>query len=150
MAAPLDALVNPPFATNPPIRLSVDARFIGLTVAILAGLLGLLGMYDILLLFNAGFKSSYAATWILLFVDTVVNLVADAMGLIGGWRMFKRDPSGKRLAIYGLALAFIVQALLGLGFGTGLSSIVWLVLLAMLYYAVVVSRFAGDGLATNR
>lgn len=150
MAAPLDALVNPPFATNPPIRLSVDAKFIGLGVAILAGLFGLIGLYDLLVLLNAGIQPSYAGIWVVLFVDTVVNLLADAMGLIGGWRMFKGNPAGKRLAIYGLTLSFLVQALLGLGFGTGPSLIVWLILLAMLYYAVVVSRFTGDGLATNR
>ena len=153
MAAPLDSLVNPPFATNPPIKLSVDAKFIGLAVAILALLVGLPGLYNLLVLFNAlnaGLQSINVGVWLLLFVDIVLNLVADVMALIGGWRMFKRDPAAKRLAIYGLALAFLVQALLGLGFGTGLSSIVPLVILAMLYYAVVVSRFSGDGLATNR
>ena len=153
MAAPLDSLVNPPFATNPPIRISVDAKYIGLAVAILALPFALANSYNLVVLLsalNSGIQSINVGIWLLFFVDIVLTLVAAVMALIGGWRMLRRDPAGKRLAIYGVGLAFLVEALIGLGFGTGLSSIVRLVILAMLYYAVVVSRFAGEGLAANR
>ncbi len=150
MAAPLDSLVNPPFATNPPIKLRVDAKMIGLVIAILSALVGLLALWQLLALFTIGYQTSYAGLYVLFLIDIVVNLVADVMALTGGWQMYRGNPSGKRLAIYGLALAFLVQLVLGLGFGTGVSAIVTLILLAVLYYAVVVSRFPGDAIAPNR
>jgi hypothetical protein len=150
MAAPLDALVNPPFATDPPFKISIDARIIGLVIAILSALVGLLVFLTLLALLGVGYQSSYGSLYVLDLVDVVLNLIADALGLIGGIQMLRGNPGGRRLVVYGLALAFIIQVALGLGFGTGVSAIVTLVLLVVLYYAVVVSRFPGEGLAANR
>ena len=97
-----------------------------------------------------GCQASYGSIFILDLVDVLLNLLADALGLIGGIQMLRGNAAGRRLVVYGLALAFVIQVALGLGFGTGASAIVTLVLLVVLYYAVVVSRFPGEVLAPNR
>src|SRR6266852_3298332 len=96
----LDTLVNPPFASNPPVKVNFDAKVVGLVVAI----------------------------------------VADVICAIGGWQMYQGNESGKRLAIYGLAISFVAEIILMIGFATG-SSLLRLILLAVLYYAIVVSRY---------
>ena len=150
MAAPLEALVNPPFASDPPIKISLDARIIGLVIAVLSALVGLLVLLTLLALLGIGYQASYGSIFILDLVDVLLNLLADALGLIGGIQMLRGNAAGRRLVVYGLALAFVMQVALGLGFGTGASAIVTLVLLVILYYAVVVSRFPGEVLAPNR
>src|ERR1700682_3816454 len=104
----LDTLVNPPFANDPPVKLNLDAKVVGLVVAILAGVIA----------------------------------------LVGGWQMYKGNESGKRLAIYGLAIAFAAEVIWMIGFASG-SGILQLILLALLYYAVVVSRFPGEAPSTS-
>jgi len=70
----------------------------------------------------------------------MLNLVADVMAAIGGWQMYQGNESGKRLAIYGLAIAFVAEIIQMIGFSSS-SAIVPLILLALVYYAIVVSRY---------
>jgi hypothetical protein len=79
----------------------------------------------------------------------LVNLVADVMAAIGGWQMYQGNESGKRLAIYGLALAFVAQLIQIIGFGSA-AGILGLILLAIVYYAIVVSRYPGQAPSASR
>ena len=54
------------------------------------------------------------------------------MAAIGGWQMYQGSESGKRLAIYGLALAFVAQIVQMIGFASA-GGIVGLILLAIVY-----------------
>lgn len=139
--AALDTLVNPPFAKNPPVKLNLDAKVVGLVVAILGGLgalfvfLALLGLLG----YGAGL-SAFAGIFFLALISVILNLVADVMAAIGGWQMYQGNESGKRLAIYGLAIAFVADIIQMIGFSSS-SAIVPLILLALVYYAIVVSRY---------
>jgi hypothetical protein len=139
--AALDTLVNPPFANDPPVKLNLDAKVVGLVVAILGGLgavfafLGLLGLLGL-----GATLSAFAGIFFLALIGVILNLVADVMAAIGGWQMYQGNESGKRLAIYGLAIAFVAEIIQMIGFSSG-SAIVPLILLALLYYAIVVSRY---------
>ena len=142
--AALDTLVNPPFANDPPVKLNLDAKVVGLVVAILAGIGGLLSLFGLLGLLGLGAALTvFGGIFALALIGIAVNLVADVMMVMGGWQMYQGNESGKRLVIYGLALAFLAQIVLALGYTAG-SAILQLILLAIVYYVVVVSRFPGE------
>jgi hypothetical protein len=138
----LDTLVNPPFANDPPVKVNLDAKVVGLVVAILAGLGALLGLLALLALLGASATAAttFGGIYIVALIGVVVNLVADVMAALGGWQMYQGQESGKRLAIYGLAIAFVAEIIQMIGFGSA-SGIIPLIILALFYYAIVVSRY---------
>ncbi|HVS04866.1 MAG TPA: hypothetical protein VHK65_01700 [Candidatus Dormibacteraeota bacterium] len=139
--AALDTLVNPPFAKNPPVKLNLDAKVVGLVVAILGGLGALFVFLALLGLLGFGAAlSAFVGVFFLALIGVILNLVADVMAAIGGWQMYQGNESGKRLAIYGLAIAFVAEIIQMIGFSST-SAIVPLILLALVYYAIVVSRY---------
>lgn len=144
--AALDSLVNPPFANDPPIKVNLDAKVVGLVVAILAGLGALLALLGLIGLLGV---SGFAGIFIIALIGVIANLVADVMMAIGGWQMYKGNESGKRLAIYGLAIAFVAEVVQMIGFGTA-SGLVPLILLALFYYAIVVSRYPSQAPSASR
>jgi hypothetical protein len=146
----LDTLVNPPFANDPPVKVNLDAKVVGLVVAILAGLGALFSLLGLLgLLGAAAALSTFGGIYLVALIGVVVNLVADVMATIGGWQMYQGNESGKRLAIYGLAIAFIAEIIQMIGFASA-SAIVPLILLALMYYAVVVSRYPSQAPSASR
>lgn len=138
----LDTLVNPPFASNPPVKVNFDAKVVGLVVAILAGIGAVFALLGLLGLLGAGAAalSAFGGIFVLALIVVAVSLVADVICAIGGWQMYQGNESGKRLAIYGLAISFVAEIILMIGFATS-PSILRLILLAVLYYAIVVSRY---------
>jgi hypothetical protein len=137
----LDTLVNPPFANNPPVKLNLDAKVVGLVVAILGGLGALFTLLALLSLLGFGAAlAAFGGIFLLALIGVILNLVADVMAAIGGWQMYQGNESGKRLAIYGLAIAFAAEIIQMIGFSSS-SGIVPLILLALVYYAIVVSRY---------
>jgi hypothetical protein len=141
----LDTLVNPPFANDPPVKVNFDSKVVGLVVAILAGLGALLSLLALLGLLVA----TFAGIFFIALIGVLVNLVADVMAAIGGWQMYQGNESGKRLAIYGLALAFVAQLVQMIGFGSA-AGILGLILLAIVYYAIVVSRYPSQAPSATR
>jgi hypothetical protein len=142
--AALDTLVNPPFANDPPVKLNLDAKVVGLVVAILAAIGGVLSLFGLLGLLGLGAAvTAFGGIFALALIGVIVNIVADVMMMIGGWQMYQGNESGKRLVIYGLAIAFLAQIILALGY-TASSAILQLILLGIIYYVVVVSRFPGQ------
>jgi hypothetical protein len=147
--AALDTLVNPPFANDPPVKLNVDAKVVGLVVAILAAIGGLFSLFGLLSLLGVGAAlTAFGGIFALALIGVAVNLVADVMMAMGGWQMYQGNESGKRLVIYGLAIAFVAQIVLALGY-TASSAILQLIVLGIIYYVVVVSRFPGQAASTG-
>jgi hypothetical protein len=114
---------------------------VGVVVAILGGLGALFALLGLLGLLGLGAAlSAFAGIFFLALIGVILNLVADVMVALGGWQMYQGNEAGKRLAIYGLAIAFVAEIIQMIGFSSG-SAIVSLILLALLYYAIVVSRY---------
>src|ERR1700738_5406632 len=108
--AALDTLVNPPFANDPPVKLNLDAKVVGLVAAILAGIGALFALLGLLALLGASAAATaFAGIFFIAFIGVIVSGVADVIALVGGWQMYKGNESGKRLAIYGLAIAFAAE-----------------------------------------
>jgi hypothetical protein len=137
----LDSLVDPAFAKDPPVKLNLDAKVVGIVLAILAGLGALLGLISLLGLLTL--SAAFGGIFIVALLGVLVNVIGDIICVIGGWRMYQGNAEGKRLAVYGIALAFVAEIIYAIGFATG-SAIVPLIVLALLYYAVVVSRFPSE------
>jgi hypothetical protein len=147
----LRSLTNPSFKDNPPVKLNVNARILGLVIAILACIGLLLSLFAGGLFSIIGFIGGFAPIW---FLGVLVAVVAEALAAIGGFQMYRLNPGGKNLVIAGLALGLVgaVLSLVGeimaysglLGYGAS-SAIVGLVLdvivYGILYYLVVISRF---------
>ena len=128
----MDTLLDPPFAKNPAFR--ADAKIVGLVCAILAGLgalFGLLALPVTLALLGAA---------PILALSLIANLVGDALASYGGWQMYRGKTEGKRWVIYGLVVAFVAAAVATL-LGSG-SQLLSIVIIAIVYYVVVTSRFA--------
>jgi len=149
-------LTDPPFAADPPVKMNVDARILGLVIAILGIIFAVLDLFAGGLLSIFAFAGGFSAIW---FLGILVALVASIMGAVGGFRMYNMDRSGKELVIYALTLAVVgrVVALIGvliaysgiysLGFSPA-GDIVGLIIYALIafsvYYLVVISRFPGE------
>lgn len=147
MPLDLNTLVNPPFAKDPPVKVDIDAKILGIVVAILSGLGILFGLGLLIGLMGIGAvlaRYGFGGFLPLAYLGALVILAADIMSLMGGWRMYQGDREGKRLVIYGLAIGFVGQIIYGLGYASIGSVILPLVVLAIVYYLVVVSRFPGE------
>lgn len=149
-----NALVNPSFASNPPVKLNVNARILGLVIGILAAIGLLLSLFAGGLLSIFGFVGGLAPIWLL---GILVALVAEVMAAIGGFQMYNLNRRGKELVIYGLGLGIVgaVVTLVGeiiaysgyIGYGASgaiFSLIFDAIIYGCIYYLVVISRFPGE------
>lgn len=137
----MDMLLNPSFAKDPPVKLDIPAKTLGLVCAILAGISTFFGVIGLL---GVSALTAVAGTGALFLVGTVINVIGSALVAWGGYKMYQGDRDGKRLVIYGLvasAIGSLIAALGNLGLG---GWIVNAVILFVIYYLVVISRFEGE------
>jgi hypothetical protein len=152
-----NVLTDPPFAADPPVKVNVDAKVVGLVVGIVAVILAvidLIGLFGALGLTAICAACGFPVLWLL---GALVVLVGDIVAAIGGFRMYQMNRQGKEFVIYGLGLAVLGQVvgLIGtilayrgyaLGFGAGaiVGFIIWLIIRFCVYYLVIISRFPGE------
>ena len=137
----MDVLLNPPFMKDPPVKLDIPAKTLGLVYAILGGIGTLFGLFAVV---GFGALAALVGVGALYFIGTLIGLVGTALTAWGGYRMYQGDRDGKRLVIYGLVASAVGSLIAALG-NLGLAGwIVNAVILFVLYYLVVISRFEGD------
>ena len=147
MAFDLNTLVHPPFAQNPPVKLNIDAKILGIIIAVLSALAILFGLGGLLAVLGLGalLAPAGAAGWLpLAFIGLVVVLISDVISLMGGWQMYQGNAAGKRLVIYGLAIAFLGEIVYGIGYVSLGGVILPIIVIAIIYYLVVISRVPGE------
>lgn len=147
-------LTDPPFAADPPIKVNIPAKTVGIVAAIL-GILGLI-VFGLFGLFAAFALTTLATVcdgltncntggiFFLALVGVIVTLVGSLLYLIGGFQMYNLNRAGKNLVIYGLALGLVgglLELIGGLGAGGFIFDIIWFV---VGWYIVVISRWPGD------
>ena len=137
----MDELLNPSFMKDPPVKLDIPAKTLGLVCAILAGISTFFGVIGLL---GVSALATAAGTGALFLVGTAINVIGSALVAWGGYKMYQGDRDGKRLAIYGLAASAIGSLIVALGTGGLAGWIVNAVILFLIYYLVVISRFEGD------
>jgi hypothetical protein len=147
MNARLDALLNPPFAKDPPVKLNVPAKTLGGIYAVLGAIAVVFGLFGLLALFGiSSYVTAYGLGGFLLLIQigSLISLVGTALAAWGGYRMYQLDRDGKRLVIYGLVLSAVGGLVTALGSGAVSNWIVSLAITFVLYYLVVISRFEGE------
>lgn len=145
----LDTLLHPPFENDPPVKLNISAKIIGLIAAILAGLglLGYLFAIPAILALNAlatGLGVYHPGIFVVALVGLLIGVVADILELIGGYRMYQENPEGKKLLIYGIVLGALGTIVYGIGYSGFAGVIIGLIIDFIIYYIVVISRFPGE------
>jgi hypothetical protein len=124
----------PGFARRPPFR--IPARPLGVALAAVAGLVLLQGGFFLLTdLFLAPRRLSVDG------LPIAAQLVASALGLIGGYQMAGGDWHGKLLVIYSLGINVAATLLLLLVRGVHVEQVLLLAGWATIYYLLVISRF---------
>jgi hypothetical protein len=154
-------LTDPKFAANPPVKLNIDAKILGLVIAILAVIGAIFTLFLGGLLTLIGFVGGVAPIWLL---GTLIALAAEVLAAIGGFQMYQLNRRGKILVIYALALGLLgaVLVVIGqimaysgfgyLGYGAGgaiFGLIIDVIVYGIIYYLVVISRWPGDAPLTQ-
>ena len=150
MNARTEALLDPPFAKDPPVKLNISAKTLGLIYAILAALGAVFSLLAIPLLLSIsalGAAAGAPGVPALALLGTIINAAAEILVAWGGYQMYQLQREGKKLVIYGLGIAAVGNVLSAVG-GLSASSLIGLIvglgILFVLYYLVVISRFPGD------
>lgn len=139
-------LLAPPFAADPPVKLNVPAKTLGLILAILSGIsafFGVLGLLGLLGLSAAAL--AFGGIFILAVIGFAISVAGGILTAWGGFQMYKLNREGKALAIYGLILGVIGSLVAAIGGSGGLVG--WFIgalISFLIYYLVVISRFPGD------
>jgi hypothetical protein len=137
----VDVLLNPPFAKDPPVKLDIRAKTLGLVCAILGGIGTFFGAIGLL---GVGALATFAGAGPLFFVGNVIALVGTALTAWGGYRMYQGEREGKNLVIYGLVADGVGSLLVALATGALGGWVFNALILFVIYYFVVISRFEGD------
>ena len=155
-----NVLTDPPFAADPPIKLNVNGKILGLVIGILAligavlGLVGLLGALTLLSAVTnisnacnaAGVSCGPTGIFFLALIGFLCVFVGDVLGAIGGFQMYSLNRAGKDRVIYGLALTVVGAVVEVIGYSAGFigSLIFSLIVAIVIWYLVVISRFPGE------
>jgi hypothetical protein len=155
-----NALMDPPFANDPPVKVNVNARTLGLVLTILGAIGILFQVLGLTAIFGlcSGYAFGGCGLPIIWLLGDLVGFAGVILGTIGAYRMYQGNPQGKEWVIYGLLLGLVAaiisiigeyaaySGLVGLGVGGGaiFGLIVDLIVYFVVYYLVVVSRFPGE------
>jgi hypothetical protein len=137
----MDQLLNPSFMKDPPVKLDIPAKTLGLVCAILAGISTVFGLIALL---GVSALTAVAGTGPTFLVGNVINVIGSALMAWGGYKMYQGDRDGKRLVIYGLVASAIGSLIASMGSGGLAGWIVNAAILFVIYYLVVISRFEGE------
>ena len=130
----LRSIVEPAFAKNPPLKLSLSPTVLGGVVCVL-GSLGVLS--SILGILRAGLVVTGVGTWVVVLL-LLVRGVGAGLAAYGGYRMYQYDSDWKSRVIYGLLVYFMTEILLAVF--SPASELLAIVVTAIIYYVLVVSR----------
>jgi len=147
-----DFLIHPTFwdPNNPPMKVNVNAKTVGLVSAILGALFALFALFAILgLLALGGVATAVGGTGVggLVMVGVIfiiLALITDLMWTYGGWQMYQEKPEGRSMVVVSLALSFIFSVVGDL-FSTNIGGIIIsLIINGAIYYFVMISRFPNE------
>jgi hypothetical protein len=145
----LAQLLDPPFAKDPPVKLDIPAKTLGLIYAVLGGISALFGLFGLAALFGLNYVATLTGSGGVLFllvIGSLVSVAGTVLAAWGGYRMYQQDRSGKKPVVLGLAITVVGGLVSALGtFGGGLPG--WILSTAItfvLYYLVIISRFSDE------
>ena len=139
-------LLEPSFAANPPVKLNVPAKTLGLVLAILGAIGAVFGLLGILALLGlSAAVVAFAGIFILAIIGTIISWIGTLLSAWGGYQMYQEKREGKATVVYGLVLNVVGSLISALGGSGGLFG--WLIgacISFAIYYLVIISRFPGE------
>jgi len=142
----LETLLAPPFAADPPIKLNVPAKTLGLVLAILGAvsvLFGVLGVFALLGL--SALATAFGGIFLLAAIGVIIGVIGAIVETWGAYQMYQWNRDGKRLAIYGLLINVAGSLVATIGGSGGLGGwIVGVLISFVVYYLIVISRFPDE------
>lgn len=146
MAFDRKMLLEPPFAADPPVKLNVNAKILGLIIAILAGISALFGIFAAFALLGLSAIAAFVGAFIFVaLIGLIISVVGTVIAAWGGYQMYQVKREGKTLVIYGLILNVVGSLVAAFG-GSG-DLVGWLfgaLIAFIVYYLVIISRFPGE------
>ena len=153
----LASLLAPPFAADPPVKMNVPAKTLGLILAILGAigaLFGILGVFALLAMgmVMVALGPTVPWTFLLAMSGVIIVEIGTVGGAWGGYQMYHEKREGKKLAIYGVLINVVGSLVAAIG-GTSwvyrgaLFNVVIGALISIpivIYYLVVISRVPGE------
>ena len=156
-----NVLTDPPFAADPPIKLNVNAKVLGLVIGILAVLgiiVDLIALPAIFALNNAvnslnsfcnslggvNCNTGTSGIFFLALIGVIVSLVGAILYAWGGFQMYNLNRTGKEKVIYGVVVELIGGILQIVGYGGVFGFIFSLIIAIVIYYLVVIARYPGE------
>jgi hypothetical protein len=156
-------LIDPPFAANPPVKVNVPAKTLGLVLLILGAIGIIFGLLALFTTFGvctvAGVSIGGCGFPILWLLGALIGLIGVCVGTLGAYQMYQLNRDGKRLVIYGLALGLLGAivtligniifysglSVLGVGYGGAIFGlIIDVIVYGIVWYLVIISRWPGD------
>lgn len=139
-------LLEPSFAANPPVKLNVPAKTLGLVLAILGAIGAVFGLLGILALLGlSAAVVAFVGIFVLAIIGTIISWIGTILSAWGGYQMYQEKREGKATVIYGLVLNVVGSLIAALGGNGGLTG--WLIgalISFAIYYLVIISRFPGE------
>jgi hypothetical protein len=143
----METLLHPPFEQDPPVKLNVNAKILGLVLALVFAIFALfsfIGIFPALGLSALGSVLGVSGIWILVLVGAIIAAIADALVAWGGYKMYQLDAGGKTLVIYGLALSLVASVVGAIGSYNPVGIVGAIVINGIIWYLVIISRFPGE------
>ncbi len=143
----METLIHPPFENDPPVKLNISAKTLGLVLAILYAIFALFSLIGIpLALAGSAILAAggYHGIAFLIVIGAIIAAVADILVAWGGYKMYQLNADGKRLVIMGLLLAVVASIVGAIGSGSAGGVIGTVIINAIIYYLVIISRFPTD------
>ena len=142
----LKILLAPPFAADPPVKLNISAKTLGLVLAILGGISAFFGLLAVFALLGvSALAAAYGGIFILALIGLIVTEIGTIIGAWGGFQMYQGKQAGKLLAIYGILINVVGSLLATIGGSGGLAGLIVGALISfVIYYLIVISRFPGE------
>ncbi len=129
------------------MKLNVNAKTLGLILAILYALFALFSLIGIPLALAGSAllaATGYHGIAFMVVVGAVIAAIGDVLVAWGGYKMYQLNIDGKRLVIYGLALAVVASVVGAIGNASVTGVIGSIIINGIIYYLVVISRFPSE------
>ncbi|MFN2463111.1 MAG: hypothetical protein ABR573_04310 [Candidatus Dormibacteria bacterium] len=143
----METLLHPPFESDPPLKFNMNAKLLGLILAIVYAIFALFSLIGIPLAFaGSAFlaASGYHGVAFLVVIGAIVAAIGDVFVALGGWKMNNLNGDGKRQVVLGLALGVVASVIGAIGSLSFTGVIGALLVAAIIYYLVIISRFPGE------
>ena len=143
----METLLHPPFENDPPLKFNINAKTLGLILAIVYAIFAVISLIGIpVALAGSAIAAAvgYHGIAFLIVIGAIVAAAGDVLVAWGGWKMNNLNNDGKRFAIYGLALGIVASILGAIGAESPTGVIGTVIVAAIIYYLIVISRFPNE------